>query len=255
MTEVLINSRARHPTWKCHWFPTAPIRSGTQLYANGGALQKYDLAFPGSNSQGYEYRYNSTSTRSRYASWTGHCDSASRVVSLLPEPKRNVVYNGVEFTPLDIQGLLIKIINALPFTLRDWVGLRFPEGRITDPSPQHLINKLRQWSLLYQPVIFDIEPNYPVWNYPYDYVAVDWNRGCLMIRSTGFPNESRDIYFNWMRNMWLSKNIDFGWVVSANADLLDPRSWPTENKRTTGSAFFNPRVSPRRVFEIYIKSI
>lgn len=251
--ETVINSTANKPTFDFWWFPVARTgRAIEALYYDNGPLHKYDQVF-GTQTQSYEYQHNSSNPNVLNMRWMGHCDKAAISVSLLSPPRRDVVFRGVTFTVRDIQGLLVKVVHSLPYHY-EYIGRRYPEGPISDPSPRELYARLKEWSVRYLPVILDTDPGQQVWNYCFDFIQFDFNQQVMHIRSTGFPKENKSIRFNWSTNTWISKNIDFAWLVLADANIASRDSWPIENKNIV-TPFLNPLISPRNVYDIYIQSI
>lgn len=187
------------------------------------------------------------------------------VVSLLRKPPRKkIVENGITFRPYDIKGLLVKVIHTLPVQI-EWIGRRFPDGPESDPSPSLLKQKLIQWNQrpTLRPFIMDTDHGSPVWNWTFDKVEVDIDNRLFKFTSTGFPEENRTYIVDWKQDAWIqeityggSKNPDFAWMVSPkdNVDVMQLENWPLENVSHMTS-LFNPHISPRKVFQLYLKSI
>jgi len=184
------------------------------------------------------------------------------VVCLLKEPKHNVAINGIEFTPYDIKGLLVKVVHTLPLDI-EHIGWRYPRVDAGEPTIQQLYKQLPKWSHLHIPVIVDVDSYLPVWNWPFSKISIDFDNGVFEISSEGFPEESRRFGFDWEANKWTgelskggkSKNPDFLWIVQSKVDLYKRDNWAEKNASSKMTAFFNPLVSPRNVFDIYIRSI
>uniref|UniRef100_A0A7S1KRA4 Uncharacterized protein n=1 Tax=Percolomonas cosmopolitus TaxID=63605 RepID=A0A7S1KRA4_9EUKA len=250
--ETVINSTYKKPTYDFWWFPVSSGGGDKNLFNNGGPLQKYDSVF-GTNSRAYEMQRNSANPYNPQTRWLGHCDKASLCVCLLAPPRKSVNFRGVVFTVRDIQGLLVKVVHSLSYHY-DYIGKRFPEGSVQEPSPHEVYNGLKQWGHRLLPLIADVSPAQEVWNYPFDMVQFDFNNQVMHMSSSGFAKENRSIRFDWARNSWLGSNVDFWWQPIADSDLASRESWPVEQKQMV-TPFLNPHVSPRNVYDIYILSI
>mmetsp|Transcript_7041 Transcript_7041/g.26392 ORF Transcript_7041/g.26392 Transcript_7041/m.26392 type:complete len:188 (-) Transcript_7041:1052-1615(-) len=183
------------------------------------------------------------------------------VVCLLKEPKRNVTVDGIKFTPSDIKGLLVKVIHSLPFKFT-WLGRRYPDGPRGDPRPKEVFQKLKEWQQFKIPVVVDVDNGPSIWNFPFSKFTFDFVNRIMEMTSEGFPEQNRKYIFEWNQNAWIqetrfgeSKNPDFLWLVQAEHDLYQREHWPQENINNSMAALFNPLVSPRKVFDIYIRSI
>jgi hypothetical protein len=177
--EVKIGSwKCKQETWHCHWFPMQARTAGgdpiNNLYAKGGALEKYDQAF-GTKSCEYElaHHFQAHDADRKKFGWWGHCNYASEVACLLQKPTQSVVRNGVTFTPHAISGLLVKVIPSLVKNV-GFNGDRYngPSDDPADPKPSVFLTKVLQpWG--YQaknpaPFVLDVDRKEMVWNYPFD---------------------------------------------------------------------------------------
>lgn len=245
--ETIINSTANRKTYYVHWYPANPSLKGS-LHNENGPLHKYDQAF-GANSLSFENTHNKRNTR-----WEGHCHAASVVASILDEPKKTVTFNGIVFTPDDIKGLLVKIVSSLPFESL-WIGQRYPEGEIQEPRPKKLYKELKEWSQHYLPVVFDVVNTEEVWNYPFDRVVFDFDKGEMSVYSNGFSNMNKTYTFDWNNDTWLTnENVDFAWLPKPTANLRSLDSFPVQNSKRM-NPFYNPEISPKKVGEIYLQSL
>lgn len=244
MSEILIDSTLYKKTFNIHWAPVNPKLQGFLAHENG-PLAKYDAAF-GSTSRMYELQYNVRNTN-----WEGHCDKAALAACICKQPVRSVYYNGILFTPEDIKGLLVKVVNTLPYNTL-WVGKRYPDGPASEPSPRILINTLRSWGKHFRPVVFDVVRDIEVWSYPYDIVKIEGNN--LKLISYGFPEENKTYPFDLQKNVWLNNNVDFGWLPLPLGNIENQMVWPM-NSTNKVFAFKNPLIIPRNVYLLYIQSI
>jgi hypothetical protein len=254
------------------------------LFAAGGPLAKYDQAF------GRRALAEELSIHVSDIEWHGHCNRAAMVTSLLQEPKRDVTYNGVTFTPHEIKGLLCEVVTNL-CTEEELRGFRFdgnPGDNQFDPSPHSFLKDiLEPWTKpdQKQPIILDIDPRVEVWNFPFDSVkvtesekapegfAVNTPIGCKTkyylceMKGTGFPDQERNYQF-WiqydkngavvsqsylpMKDMDDARiNPDFGWRVHPKGDLRNAANWRTD----PNVADTNHSILAEDVYKLYAASI
>lgn len=215
---TIVDEHCAKQTWHCHWFPmraTRPYNPNTRpgqpgydelktggdtqnnLYAKGGALDKYDQAFIQSGPE--SARTHEILASGHYVpagdtdkGWWGHCNNASEVACLLEAPKHNVEINGVTFTPHDIAGLLCRISESLS-AQTDFCGQRYngPMDDANDPNPAQFLATMKQWSKEGLPFVLDITRTEQVWNYPYDSVRITEYNGVPVI--DGIKADSREV--------------------------------------------------------------
>jgi len=277
----LLHARARHATWQCDWFPMTlrPNVPESSLFTAGGVCDKFDQA-TGKASRSHELANHQTVG----TSWSGHCDMASRVCALLAQPVRNVVYNGVTFTPHDIQGLLVMISNDLAGPNEPFIGQRNngnPGDDPAEPYPHVLMPEVIKYLKDGKVIVLDIDNGPQVWNYAFDQGDIQQfskprsgmrevpalNGGTVKymeceLRGTGYDAEIRH-YKYWaehdssgdmISSGWFGdprdtkRNPDFMWVPVPCGDLSRKSDWPKE-------CSYNPQVDPKIVFDIYSQSI
>lgn len=278
---TIIDWTCKKPTWCCHWYPmeeTYPDRDDpvNNLFAKGGACDKYDQAF-GARSRAYEYAHNRipSGTDREDSGWAGHCNNACEAVSLLKEPAKPVVYKGIEFTPWDIKGLLVLISDRLASRV-DFRGHRYngPTDDPNDPSPEVVVKTLKQWTKDDLPFILDIDREEAVWNYPYDKAKVvesytppeGFDTGTLPkggttryytfdLSGTGFEEEARH-YQGWMHIAEDGK-VTSNWIAGADEKISPDFMWRAHPVAGAwrGAASSNPEVLAANVWKLYTKSI
>jgi len=293
-SRLLFSFKSDKPTWHCHWFPMKETRAGggdahNNLYAPGGVLEKYDEAF-GAKSRELEMKTNfrpHDSTASD-ANWSGHCNNASEVAAMLKEPKYDVTYNGVTFSPHDVSGLLVKVSSSLSNGRVDFEGRRYngAKDNPNDPQPHVFLEKvLKGWGSEAEnpiPFVLDIDRKEQVWNYPYDQGEVyelsgppaDFKTWKLpsggrvsffeaRLRGTDFEDQARDYQF-WIQysddgsvkeSGWIKAddemvNPDFAWRPHPVGDLSKKENWVTRPFQQS-----NSEVKAEDVYEIYVRSL
>lgn len=273
--DVLLDWKASKKTWNCHWFPLAPSNGDPEkinLYAPGGALDKYDRA-TGASARAYEAQHNSVTTRSRNAGWAGHCNNASQIACLLPEPKHAVQYRGQVFTPTDIAGLLVSVSDNLLAGAVDFCGKRSFGwwSRDNDPSPDKTLDQIREWAPDGQPFAADTALGREVWNYAYDSVKVTEQRSdrgrtlTFEVKSNGYPEENQlwigqEVSRRWhsgTKTVWVSEQApDFLWRPHLKAGASEAlRTGVDTEGAWRGASSLNPHVRLEHVFQIYRASL
>ena len=296
--EVKIGSwQCAQKTWHCHWFPMqASVAGGdliNNLYAKGGALNKYDQVF-GAKSCEYELANHAKAhdADKKKFGWWGHCNYASEVACLLKQPVKAVVRNGVTLTPHDISGLLVKVVPSLGNSA-GFNGGRYngPSDDPTDPKPSALLTKILQpWG--YQaanptPFVLDIDRKEMVWNYPFDQgtvyeselAPVGFDTSTLPtggkikyyranLKGTDFPDQEQNYQF-WLQYDDQGKMMEGGKYFkvggSMDDDSMNPDfAWKSEARGdlmkkqfwvTDTHAQNNPHVLAEDVYSIYMESI
>ena len=294
--KMIFDWKCEHETWHCHWFPwkaTNPHGGDPQnnLYAPGGALQKYDRAF-GRQSQNYELMHNAKPFDSgpQFA-WFGECNHAAELTATLSRPLHGVNFNGQHFNVQDICGLLVKVIPSL-ISKVDYEGERYngPRDDADDPSPQVFYEKvLLPWCKNDPhpvPFVMDITRTEQVWNYPYDQgrvfesklpppdvdpqslLGVPDDKEVRFYRSelsgTGYPEQARHYEF-WLQ--WDSEHkkiTNSGWLAGSDEKINPDFAWKPHAKpnlmdratwKTVLSEQNNPHVKAEDVYEIYMASL
>lgn len=308
---AVVDAAFNKHTWHCHWFPmraTRPynpnlypghpgydeLKAGgdpiNNLYAKGGALDKYDQAFG-------QFGFSSARAQEVLTSghfvpagepdkgWWGHCNNASEVACMLEAPKHGVMLNGVTFTPNDIAGLLCRISDSLS-DRTDFRGERYngPRNDKNDPDPAEFLACMKQWAAEGIPFVLDITRTEEVWNYPYDSVKITEYRGVPVIdgvkadsrevpaggtvnyyrfelSGTDFPNQARD-YVGFIHTA-PDGLVTARWVQwrgardsEINCDFAWRPHFKYENGGTwTGVANGNPYIDAANVQRIYEASL
>lgn len=242
------------------------------LFAKGGCLDKFDQ-LTGSRSREWEM----SNGRKDYHSsaefnWWGHCNNAAEISCVLPAVQHGVSMTGpngqtIDFTPNDIQGLLVSISSCLVDRV-DFRGERY-NGRSdnpNDPSPEMFLATVQEWARAGMPFAMDIDPKQQVWNFAYDGVQVFENvtgnrhQYHIEVTSSGYPEHNR-VYeafveydggrvssSGWLNTPDTDNNPDFLWRPIPKGDLMSKAAW------TSGSQS-NPNIDPQMVYDIYIQSI
>lgn len=293
VTGLVAEWKTAKPTWHTHWFPMKESNATggdpvNNLFAPGGALEKYDKAF-GTESRQYELDHNfrAFDSEKEDANWAGHCNNASEVAAMLEKPQRAVTYKGQTFTPKDIEGLLVKVSSSLASRF-DFEGRRYnrESDDIRDPKPHDFLEKvIKGWGSEAEnpiPFVLDIDRAEAVWNYPYDqgkvYASTDAPNGVDVsevpesdgvtyykaeLKGTTFDAQARTYQFwidynadgsveasGWLEGDDKKINPDFAWRPHPVGDLNDKKNWVTRPRRQN-----NPNVKAEDVFEIYTRSI
>lgn len=161
---------------------------GTHVVMSGGKspLQKFDEAFNGGTSKAvtWEVEKHRSST-----GWAGHCNGYSAAAVRHPkEPFKNVVRNGVEFSPKDIKALMAEIYMNADYEFLggnrcelEKSALKTPDSRSDktkmdecediNPGTMHVV--LGNWiGKAKHALIMDMSTDLQVWNYPlYKYTS------------------------------------------------------------------------------------
>lgn len=307
----LLDFKADKKTWHCHWFPmraTEPydddlepgerdydeLKAGgnhiNNLYAKGGALDKYNQAFglsgrKSARAQEVLASGHYVAAEDKDKGWWGHCNNASEVACMLEQPQYDVTYRGVTFTPNDVAGLLCRISRCLT-SGTDFMGDRYnrPGDDANDPNPAKFLAAMLKWSKDGKPFVLDVDRLTQVWNYPYDSVEITEYNGIPVINGvkidasevpsggqvkfyrfqlsgTGFPQQERDIV-GFIHTDDEGK-VTAKWVKCGNADerFINPDfAWRPHYKydngeKWEGRAEGNPYVSAAKVQEIYERSL
>lgn len=277
----LISRHADRTTWNCDWFPMTlrPAIPQSSLFSPGGVCDKYDRA-TGKASRAHELANHQTTG----IAWSGHCDMASRVCALLNQPSKNVTYNGVVFTPHDIQGLLVMVSNDIAGASEPFLGARNNGNAGDDPAepyPHVLMPEMIKHFKDGRVIVLDIDNGPQVWNYAFDNADIrefdtpqdgmrkvsPMNGGKIRYQTwnlsgTGYDAEIRH-YKSWVEydsegtklsSGWFGdprdtkRNPDFMWVPTPCGDLTRKSSWPSE-------CAYNPQIDPRVVYDIYSQSL
>jgi len=167
-------------TWKFDDLPTKGevpkfrVPYSGYIYPDRGggtasSLQKYDQAFNGGRGLATRFEQQDIDAYKqprlifkrlgRVPAWHGHCNGWTAAAMRHAEPKKTVRYNGVEFTPADIKGLLAEI-----YIYNDVVELAGSTGPV-NAGMFHVM--LTNWiGRAAHPVAMEADPGEEKWNYP-----------------------------------------------------------------------------------------
>ena len=186
--EGVLDWHSSTPTYgPYHWWPWKSFEHLGQeiyihnnLYAEGGALDKYDTLF---SVKSVEYQKNKY-FRSHHSSsldkdWAGFCDKAAVLSCLWENPKYGVtvIYNTkqIYFTREDISALMIIACDNTTTDTQEFYGERY-NGRdhedIHEPYPKKLLCLLQKMCKKNTPFCVDNSNDECVWNYPMSRVQV-----------------------------------------------------------------------------------
>jgi hypothetical protein len=163
------------PVWSTYWYPAS--QNGTARKPAQWELspvEKYDAAVGDSSKKATNWEMQQ-SARFKNVQWAGHCNGVAAAGTMVDEPKKEVWYNNVKFTPDDVKALMVEAFQAggqviggrcnLSTMRLDSNGRPIDkECRDTNPASLHiaLTNYLGRFR---KPLIADMDANYPVWNY------------------------------------------------------------------------------------------
>jgi len=281
----ILDFKAKKDTWHCHWFPQRATNAMggdpiNNMYAPGGCLEKLDRA-TGSKAQAHERATSYVSPGDEVNGWFGHCNNASEVAVLLKEPVRDVVYNGVTFTPHDIQGLLCKISDNLAERV-DFKGNRYngPSEDPNDPAPHVFLETLQEWAKDGKAFVMDTDRQVQVWNYPYDKAEVTESKSAPVgVEVGGLPSTGKNKFYHarlsgtgyekqkHLYQFWINYGSDgkpasSGWIIGEDASISPDFLWRPHPKGDlssrsswTGVSASNPEVNAAIVYDIYRQSI
>jgi hypothetical protein len=276
--------KANTPVWPGHWWPIQERvpggRPDTNLWAVGGPLDKLDkLTHKGARDYEFAHHRKSMGAGSNFG-WWGNCDKAAQVACCFKQPKRPVTMNGVTFTPLDTQGLLVLMSDSM-ITKVDFKGTRFNDGSRDDPKeprPAFFLQVMKEWEKDGLAFCCDIDDKAMVWNYPFDNVIIDEfsqppagvtavsGQGVkyydVRMSGTGYPKQARHLIgyvqydgagnpvtSDWIKTQNTDNNIDFMWRPHAMDDLYNKANW--QLRRTPS----NPNIDPQLIYDIYMQSL
>lgn len=279
---TIMDWQSSKSTWHCHWFPMKESKAGggdpiNNLFAPGGALDKYDQAF-GTDSREYELgrNFRAHDSDKTDANWAGHCNNASELACMIDPPKKGVTFNGVHFTKNDIAGLLVKISDRIS-TRVDFKGKRYygPTDDPNDPNPQTFLATLKKWTKDDKPFVLDIDREDAVWNYPYDKAKViESNKAPagfdpstvpddsgftrfyrFELAGTDFDAQARN-YEGWMHTA-PDGSVTSGWVAGEDPKVNPDFMWRPHKTPGAwrGPGRTNPKVTAENVWSIYSQSI
>lgn len=264
-----------------HWWPMKECANSIEnnLYAEGGALDKYDQLFC-SKAVEYQkkYYYREPDSTQSDANWAGFCDSATILSCTRQYPSRsvNVHYNNktATFSPKDIEALMIIASrNSVTRYNTQFYGKRYNGNHTentSEPYPTDFLRMLKRICENKIPFALDIDKGKSVWNYSYNRVLVRTTHippEDFIDKIKLLPNVNRT-YYNFIieSNAYPSKNLDiWGWsskklgVVTSDwlSDSHPDFVWKQYPKKGIweGICKINPEINAKDVYKIYQQSI
>lgn len=203
-------------------------------------------------------------TRVDTPDWAGHCNGWAAAAIRHAEPKRNVVRNGVTFTPATIKGLLAEL-----YVFGDIEMLSGSE-QIVHPATFHLI--LANWIGRGQhPIAMDNTLGEEIWNYPvYAYKSSAAKRGNNRVEvktNIGFvnsvdseyeeaPKRYKFMYFHYYLDLDATGRIVGGGYYrdSERIDLVWVPLQPAQGG-TAGNKEGNPYMNVHEVLSLWRDSV
>jgi len=272
--KLILQWKANSQCIRYHWWPMTETSENADdpannLYAVSGGLGKYDKVKKTEcvfeQRKNYFKKWDSDDTD---AKWSGFCDKASVLSCLYVYPKCDVEWEGVTFTPRDIESLMIIACeNSVQLWKSEFFGERYnglQQDVQHEPFPSQLLEILTILSKETTPFIMDIDRDVAVWNYAYDlidvreYVTTDFDpEVCgegfkiyyiFKIRSSGYSDH------NQILHGWINKSTGHeGWFEKSHPDFLWRRY--KRNGPWKGKCFTNNEIDAEDVYNLYIQSI
>jgi hypothetical protein len=200
----------------------------------------------------------------RVPSWYGHCNGWTAAAIRHAEPQKNVVRNGVVFTPADIKGLLAEIYM---YSATEHLG-----GLDAAINPGTLHLTLGNWlGLGSQPVGMEAAMGEVVINYPlYSYKATVHKHSDRQYEIRNVvnyvlniprevdkgPQQSRQMYFHYVLDLDAEGKITGGryYGDSQRVDMLWTALKPVQAGEK-GNERGNPHVSVKEVLALWRESV
>ena len=250
------------------------------------ALRKYDMAFNGRRLKATAFEQWDTTafteptqverraglfgrriimeTTIATPSWHGHCNGWSAATIRHSEPTKNVVQNGVTFTPADIKALLCELYMYTNY--EELEG----SSALVDAAGLHIT--LANWlGVKTHPIAMESDPGKEKWNFPvYGYESTVTKRGdkqvdvrtklLYMYYSNGeyqqSPRNKRYKSFHYALNLDAEGKITNGFFYndSARIDLLWVPLYPAKGG-TKANSRGNPHIDVEAVLALWRKSV
>jgi len=274
--KLILQWKANSQCNRYYWWPMTETSENADdpsnnLYAISGGLGKYDKVKKTEcvleQRKNYFKQWDSDDTD---AKWSGFCDKASILSCLYPYPKHDVIWEGVTFTPRDIESLMIIACdNSIQFWKSEFYGERY-NGFIQDvqhePFPSQLLEILTSISKGTTPFVMDIDSDIAVWNYAYDsidvheYNTTDFNTEYYVcgegekiyytfkINSSGYPECNQKLYG------WINQSTgEEGWFSEWHPDFV----WRKYKKNGLwkGKCFTNEEIEAEDIYYLYTQSM
>jgi hypothetical protein len=254
-----VNKKENHKAWECHWFPKMEIRLGgdphNNLYAKDGALDKLDRVAQTKSCE-YEFRYNRYSVQEAPA-WWGYCRDASQVACILPEPRQSVRWQDINFSVVDIQGLLVKAAGALVGDVE-----YFFDQELNSNDAETFIDGVKQLQQEGGPFVFSLDTNcilsYAVDSMQLQKTKEEPNKTIYEIKFAKPGTRYEHIIRCYKKRDSQGNVIESGWIGDSPAklyrpipvgDIYDKSTW---QRRSPSD---NPHVNLEIIYEIYMASL
>jgi hypothetical protein len=178
MYETNETAQATKIPWSGWYWPLPESSTLPNLYDPGGAMEKYDqyvMETRGYNPGALEWELEH---HSQGESWSGHCHAWAAASIMEPEPD-SVTVAGISFSQDRVEGLLTEMYNGPAY--KHW-GIQCDDcnkggDTFADVHPADFDAVIRDYiGQRRTPVILDIDPETPVWNYP----AYKYARGSVV---------------------------------------------------------------------------
>jgi hypothetical protein len=272
--KIILQWKANSQCDRYHWWPMTETSENADdpannLYAISGGLGKYDKVKKtecvAEQRKNYFKKWDSNDSD---AKWSGFCDKASILSCLYPYPKYDVIWEGITFTPTDIESLMIIACeNSIQFWKSEFHGERnngLKQDVQDEPLPSQLLEILTILSKETTPFVMDIDSDIAVWNYAYDsidvreYATTEFNiERCgkgekiyyiFEIQSCGYSDH------NQILHGWINQSTgDEGWFSKSHPDFLWRRY--KKNSIWKGQCLINKEIDATDVYYLYTQSM
>jgi hypothetical protein len=258
-----------------------PDRAGGTM----AALRKYDLAFNGGRPLATEWerqdvrghrgllnperppifpRLRDLLTAGRVPSWYGHCNGWTAAAIRHAEPQRNVIRNGVVFTPADIKGLLAEIYM---YSDSEFLG---GNDTVIHPAIFHIV--VCNWigrgehPIGMETALGEVVINYPMYAYKADVRTVSPKQREVKMNVTYAVNTPREydkgprlnrtMYFHYLLDLDDNGQITGGryYSDSHQIDMLWVPLKPAQGGQP-GNERGNPYVNVKEVLALWRESV
>jgi hypothetical protein len=248
----------------------------------GRILQKYDRAFNGRYSATAHERWDTTAYGERtyvgggfgffggggrYVTrtphWHGHCNGWAAATIRHAQPERNVVRNGVTFTPADIKGLLAEL-----YIYNEMNVLAGSDEYMSAPLFHTIItNWIGRGS---HPIAMEADPGKEKWNYPvYSYATshAKYNNQVQVRMNIAYAKDSqgefqRSPLYKWTKYFHYYLNLDAeGKIVNGgyyrDSSRIDMLWIPLRPKASgkPGNERGNPHIDVDTILAIWRDSV
>jgi len=208
--------------WSGWWWP----RSKQQMK---GPLKKYDALVqkrtgrnPGAAA--WEGKYHKHGE-----DWSGHCNGWSAAAILEPEPRAARIVDGIEFSLGDQKGLLTEMYMDCYY---QFYGTRANRDSPVDPDilPHHFHRLLLEYLKVRQePIVADIEPKSPVWNFPIYAFESAWTvdaRKKVVTFETKVYYANDDVPIEYVGTAGFVKVYKYAFTLNDNGEVVGSKWLP-----------------------------